>query len=291
MDDFFELFTYGFFQKALLAAVFTSISAGIAGTYIVARRIVFISGGITHASFGGIGLAFLMGFNPLMGAALFAVMAALGIQFFSDRINIREDSSIAIWWSLGMALGVIFVFLTPGYTPNLMSYLFGNILTVRSQELWLMLVLLLLLILVFVRYFREILYIAFDEEFARASGIPVSFLNYLVLILISLAVVMNIRAVGIVLMLSLLTVPQAAANLFTKDFRKMMLLSMVIAFAATFSGLVISWLLNIPSGAAIIFTLIFIFFLLRVAKYLKDRSLSSLQLISEGGSHTSESDV
>lgn len=259
MDDFLHLFTYGFFQKALLAALFTSISSGIVGTYVVARRIVFISAGITHASFGGIGLAFLLGFNPLLGAAFFAVMAAFGIQFFSHEIHIREDSSIAIWWSLGMALGVIFIFLTPGYTPNLMSYLFGNILTVRTQELWAMLILLILLVTLFSRYFREILYIAFDEEFARASGIPVSLLNYLVMILIALVVVMNIRAVGIILILSLLTIPQASANLFTRDFRKMMLLSILFAFTGTFLGLVISCFLNIPSGATIIFTLVAIF--------------------------------
>ncbi|HOY50272.1 MAG TPA: metal ABC transporter permease [Prolixibacteraceae bacterium] len=259
MDEFLQLFTFAFFKKALLAALFTSISAGITGTYIVARRIVFISGGITHASFGGIGLAFLLGFNPLAGAALFAVFTAFGIQFFSDKIQIREDSSIAIWWSLGMALGVIFVFLTPGYTPNLMSYLFGNILTVRTGELWAMLVLLLLLAAFFIRWFREILYIAFDEEFARASGIPVRFFNYGVMTLIALVMVMNIRAVGIILILSLMTVPQATANLFTRDFRKMMFLSVAFAFGGTFSGLIISYFLNIPSGPAIIFTLILVF--------------------------------
>lgn len=259
MNDFFHLFSFGFFQKALLAALFTSISSGITGTYIVSRRIVFISGGITHASFGGIGLAFLLGFNPLTGAALAAIVAAMGIQLFSRRIHIREDSSIAIWWSLGMALGIIFVFMTPGYTPNLMSYLFGNILTVRTRELWAMLGLMILLVIVFTRFFREILYIAFDEAFAKASGIPVSFLNNLLMILIALVVVLNIRAVGIVLMLSLLTVPQATANLFTKDFGKMMLLSVVFAFAGTFTGLVVSYFLNIPSGAAIIFTLLLVF--------------------------------
>ena len=266
MNEFLQLFTFGFFQKALLAALFTSISAGIAGTYIVSRRIVFISGGITHASFGGIGLAFLLGFNPLVGAALFAVLTAFGIQFFSDRIHIREDSSIAIWWSLGMALGVIFIFMTPGYTPNLMSYLFGNILTVRSTELWAMLILLLLLGAFFIRWFREILYIAFDEEFARASGIPVNFFNYSVMTLIALVLVMNIRAVGIILILSLMTVPQAAANLFTRDFRKIMLLSVLFAFTGTFSGLIISYFLNIPSGATIIFTLILFFGIMKLVR-------------------------
>ncbi len=266
MNEFLHLFTFSFFQKALLAALFTSISAGITGTYIVSRRIVFISGGITHASFGGIGLAFLLGFNPLVGAALFAILTAFGIQFFSDKINIREDSSIAIWWSLGMALGVIFIFLTPGYTPNLMSYLFGNILTVRSAELWAMLILLILLGAFFIRWFREILYIAFDEEFARASGIPVNLLNYGVMALIALVLVMNIRAVGIILILSLMTIPQATANIFTRDFRKMMFLSVLFAFTGTFSGLIISYFLNIPSGATIIFTLIIIFGIMKLCK-------------------------
>ena len=266
MSDFIELLQFGFFQKALLAAVFASISCGITGTYIVARRIGFISGGITHASFGGIGLAFLMGFNPLLGAAIFAVLSAVGIQFFAEKGGVREDSSIAIWWSLGMALGVIFVFLTPGYTPNLMSYLFGNILTVSMEEITAMFLLTVLLALIFGYWFRNILYIAFDEEFARASGLPVKLYNYMVVILIALTVVLNIRVVGIILILSLLTIPQATANLFTKDFRKLIFLSALFALLGSLSGLVVSYFLNIPSGATIIFILVFVFGILRVFK-------------------------
>ncbi len=266
MDTFFELFTYDFFQKAVLAAVFASISCGIIGSYIVSRRIVFISGGITHASFGGIGLAFLMGFNPLLGAVLFAVAAALGIQFFTNVAEIREDSSIAIWWSLGMALGIIFVFLTPGYTPNLMSYLFGNILTVTNSELWWMFMLNVLIIGFFTLFFRKILYIAFDEEFARTAGLPVQLFNYLTMTLIALTVVLNIRVVGIILILSLLTIPQASANLFTKDFKKLLILSTVFAFIGTLLGLFISYFLDIPSGASIIFTLVLMFGILRLLK-------------------------
>ncbi|HKL33693.1 MAG TPA: metal ABC transporter permease [Tangfeifania sp.] len=267
MSSLIELFSYDFFLKAFLAAVFASISCGIVGSYIVSRRIVFVSGGITHASFGGIGLAFLLGFNPLLGAVLFAVMSALGIQFFTKVAHVREDSSIAIWWSLGMALGIIFVFMTPGYTPNLMSYLFGNILTVTISELFWMFALNVLIILFFVFFFRKILYIAFDEEFARAAGLPVTLFNYLTITLIALTVVLNIRVVGIILILSLLTIPQAAANLFTKDFLKMLLLASLFAFIGTISGLFISYFLDIPSGAAIIFTLVIIFALLRVYKY------------------------
>jgi len=266
MSAIIELFSYDFFQKAFLAAVFASISCGIIGGYIVSRRIVFISGGITHASFGGIGLAFFLGFNPLLGAALFAVLSALGIQFFTKVAEIREDSSIAIWWSLGMALGIIFVFLTPGYTPNLMSYLFGNILTVTISELWWMFSLNVVIIALVTLFFSKILYIAFDEEFARAAGLPVALFNYLTMTLIALTVVLNIRVVGIILILSLLTIPQATANLFTKDFKKLLILSSVFAFIGTISGLFFSYFLDIPSGAAIIFTLVIIFAVLRVVK-------------------------
>jgi len=268
MHELLELFTFGFFRNALLTALFASISGGIIGTYVVTRRIVFISGGITHASFGGIGLAFLLGFNPLLGAILFAILSALGIQFFSHKFKVREDSSIAIWWAFGMALGIIFVFLTPGYTPNLMSYLFGNILTVSKQELQIMLAVLVLLVVVFRIYFRRILYISFDEEFARISGLRVSMYNYGMIVLVALVVVMNIRAVGIILVLAQLTVPQAAANLFTKDYLHIMILSVVIGLVGTLSGLFISFYLNIPSGATIIFTLIILFGIFRLIKWL-----------------------
>lgn len=268
MGNLIELFSYDFFQKAFLAAVFASLSCGIVGSYIVSRRIVFISGGITHASFGGIGLAFLLGFNPLAGAVIFAVGAALGIQFFTKVARVREDSSIAIFWSLGMALGIIFVFMTPGYTPNLGSYLFGNILTVSIAELWWMFILNLVIILSFSLFFRQILYIAFDEEFARAAGLKVDLFNYLTITLVALTVVLNIRVVGIILILSLLTIPQASANLFTKDFKYLLILSSIFAFLGTIIGLFISYFLDIPSGATIIFTLVVMFGILRLYKHL-----------------------
>ena len=269
MQDFIELFSYDFFQKAFISAVLASISCGIVGSYIVSRRIVFISGGITHASFGGIGLAFFLGFNPLLGAVIFAVLSALGIQFFTQKGNVREDSSIAIWWSLGMALGVIFTFITPGYTPNLMSYLFGNILTVSISEIWLMLSLDILVVLFFGIYYRKILYVAFDEEFAKAAQIPVALFNYILIVIIALTVVFNIRVVGIILILSLLTLPQATANLFTNNFKILILLSTLFAFIGTMAGLLISYFADIPSGATIIFTLILIFGFFRLIRFFR----------------------
>ncbi|MBN1926445.1 MAG: metal ABC transporter permease, partial [Prolixibacteraceae bacterium] len=167
MDFMLDLLNYTFFINALTAAFLTAISCGIIGTYIVSRRMVFIGGGITHASFGGIGIAYFLGMNPVIGAAVFAILSALGINYFTHRGNIREDSSIAIWWSLGMAIGIIFISITPGYAPNLMSFLFGSILTVTSSDLVYMGIVTLIVALLFILFFRLIMMIAFDEEFAR----------------------------------------------------------------------------------------------------------------------------
>ena len=263
MGTFTDLFKYDFFLHAFWASLFSAISCGLIGTYIVSRRIVFISGGITHASFGGIGIGYFFGWNPLLGAAIFSILSALGIQLFTQKGKLREDSSIAIWWSLGMAIGIIFIYLSPGYAPNLMSYLFGSILTVSTGEIWLMAGLSLILTAFFAVMYRMILYVAFNEEFAKATGLPVNRINYIMISLIALTIVLNIRVVGIILIMSLLTVPQATANLFTNDFKKMMFLSVLFAFLGSFSGLLISFFADIPSGASIIFTLVILFSLMK----------------------------
>ncbi len=275
MDILIELFSYDFFVNAFLASVLAAISCGIIGTYIVSRRIVFISGGITHASFGGIGMGHYLGINPLIGAGIFSILSGMGIQLFSSKGKVREDSSIAIWWSLGMAIGIIFVYMTPGYAPNLMSYLFGSILTVSTGEIWLMLALSVIIILFFTLFYRTILYVAFDEDFAKTSGLPVNLFNYLLMILISLTIVLNIRVVGIILILSLLTIPQATANILTRDFGRMMVYSVGFAFLASFIGLLISYFADIPSGATIIFTQVVLFGVVNLIKILfKERQKS-----------------
>ena len=263
MGTFIELFSYDFFLHALWASFFSAITCGLIGTYIVSRRIVFISGGITHASFGGIGIGYFLGLNPLLGAAVFSVLSALGIQFFTQKGKLREDSSIAIWWSLGMAIGIIFIYLSPGYAPNLMSYLFGSILTVSVTEIILMAILSLVLAVFFLIMYRPILYVAFNEEFARVTGLPVNRVNYLLISLIAVTIVLNIRVVGIILILSLLTLPQATANLFTNDFKRMVFLSVLFAFTGSFIGLNLAFFADIPSGASIIFTLVILFGLMK----------------------------
>ena len=266
MEQILDLFHYQFFVNAFLSALLASIACGFIGTYIVARRIVFISGGITHASFGGIGISYFMGFNPVLGAAVFSILSALGIEFISKRTEVREDSAIGILWSLGMALGIIFIFLTPGYAPNLMTYLFGSILTVNTTDLLLMGLNTLLIVCFFFVFYRLILYISFDEEFARAHKVPVSLINNILLIMVALTIVLSIRVVGIILVISFLTLPQTTANIFTKDFKKMIGLSVLIGCIGSFAGLMFSYYLNIPSGASIIFSFAIIFIVTRLGK-------------------------
>lgn len=263
MENLITLFNIGFFRNAFIAAFFASITCGIIGTYIVSRRIVFISGGITHASFGGIGMGYYFGFNPILGAVVFGIFSALGIEFFTKRADLREDSAIAILWSLGMALGVIFIFLTPGYAPNLMSYLFGNILTVSTEDLIYLLLLAIFVIGVFLIFYRMIIFVSFDEEFALTNNAPVRLFNALLMCLVALTIVLNIRVVGIILVMSLLTIPQAIANLFTKRFDYMMFYSIGFAFLGSLTGLSFSYIYDIPSGAAIIFSLVVLYGLIK----------------------------
>jgi zinc transport system permease protein len=272
MEQILELFHYQFFLNAFLSALLASIACGFIGTYIVARRIVFISGGITHASFGGIGISYFMGFNPVLGAAIFSILAALGIEFISKRTEVREDSAIGILWSLGMALGIIFIFMTPGYAPNLMTYLFGSILTVNATDLLLMGLNTLLIVAFFFVFYRLILYISFDEEFARAHKVPVRLINNILLIMVALTIVLSIRVVGIILVISFLTLPQTTANIFTKDFKKMIGLSVLIGCLGSFAGLMFSYYYNIPSGASIIFSFAIIFIIARLGKEIWLRS-------------------
>ena len=264
--DLLDLFHYGFFRNAFLAAMLMSVSCGLIGTYIVSRRMVFISGGITHASFGGVGIGYFLGISPLAGAAVFALIAALASENLTHRRRIRNDSVIAILWSLGMALGIIFVYMTPGYAPDLMSFLFGSILTVTATDLWFMVSLAITVSVLFFLLYRPILYVSFDEQFARSKGIPVMLYNYLLIVLVALTIVLSIRVAGIILVLSVLTIPQNIANLFTLRFSRIMVASVLIGFVASFLGLVISYYLNIPSGATIIFTLVVLYLVARVVK-------------------------
>lgn len=264
--DILELLHYTFFRHALLGSLFASIACGIIGTYIVTRRLVFISGGITHASFGGIGLGLYAGISPLLSAAVFSVLSAFGVEWLSKRKDMREDSAIAVFWTFGMAVGIIFSFLAPGFTPDLSAFLFGNILTITPTDIWMLATLSVLLILFFTLFLNPIIYIAFDREFARSQRIPVAIFEYLLMMFIALTIVSCLRMVGIVLAISLLTLPQMTANLFTHNFKRIIWLSIAIGYIGCLGGLVISYKLQVPSGAAIIFFSILVYALCKVGK-------------------------
>jgi zinc transport system permease protein len=259
-----SIFQYDFIIKGLLGAVFASITAGLAGTYIVSRRMVFLSGGITHASFGGIGIGYFAGFNPVVGAAIFGILSALGVEYLSVRQKIREDSAIGILWAFGMAIGIIFIYLTPGYSPNLMSYLFGSILTVTNADIIALGIMSLILILYFSIFYRTILYISYDEAFARTYSPYVNTFKYVTTALIALTIVLNIRMAGVILVLSLLTIPPNIAMIFTKVYSKIIIWSILAGFVGTAAGYVISYYAGIPVGATIIFTLVIIWAIVKI---------------------------
>ena len=261
-----NLLQYTFFQHALLGSLLASIACGIIGTYIVTRRLVFISGGITHASFGGIGLGLFAGISPILSAAVFSVLSAFGVEWLSRRKDMREDSAIAVFCTLGMALGIMFSFLSPGFAPDLSAYLFGNILTINQADLWMLGILAMILTGFFYLFIRPIVYIAFDREFARSQRIPVAIFEYLLMMFIALTIVSCLRMVGIVLAISLLTLPQMTANLFTHSFKRIIWLSIAIGYIGCLGGLVISYKLQVPSGAAIIFFSILVYALCKVGK-------------------------
>lgn len=263
-----NIFEYTFFQNAIIGSLLASIVCGFIGTYIVSRRLVFISGGITHASFGGIGLGVFLGINPILSAMVYAVLSAFGVEWMSRHVNVREDSAIALFWTFGMSVGILCSFLTPGFMPDLPSFLFGSILTISTSDLVLLGIVTAVVAFTFALLYRTILSIAFDSTFARSQRLPVSAIEYLLMGLIAMTIVSTLRLVGIVLAMSLLTVPQMTANLFTYDFRRIIALSIVIGWADCIAGLLISFWLNVPSGASIIFASIVIYGILRAIKAL-----------------------
>jgi len=267
-----NLFEYTFVVRSLLGALFASITAGLAGTYIVSRRLVFLSGGVTHASFGGIGLGYYLGINPVLGAAIFGVGSALGMEYMSARGKMREDSAIGILWALGMAVGIIFIYLTPGYAPNLMSYLFGSILTVTDGDLIALGIISVVLIIYNALFYRTLLYISFDENYARTFTRHVDLFRYISVGLTGLAIVLNIRMAGVIMILALLTIPANIVMLFTRRYLRIILLSTLVSFAGISSGFAISWFTNLPTGATIVAVLVLFWLVARTIRSLQKSS-------------------
>jgi zinc transport system permease protein len=247
-----EILGYEFFRNALLAGLLASIACGIIGSYVVVKRMVALSGGISHAAFGGIGLGYFLGFDPILGAVGFALAVSTGIGILREKAVQNLDTLIGAVWAAGMALGILFISLTPGYAPDLFSYLFGNILLVPQGDLLLMAVLALVIIGAVIIVYSPLLAVTFDEEYARVMNLPVTALMLLLLGLTALTVVMLIRVVGIILVIALLTLPAAIAREYAGEMRRMMVIAVAGGMIFTFSGIWLSYLFDIPSGATII---------------------------------------
>lgn len=253
MDNFFTaLLEHGFLQTAVLAALLASIGCGVMGSYVVVKRIAFIAGGIAHSVLGGMGAAVYFGFEPLHGALIAAIIAALLIGWVRLNWHAQEDTLISALWAIGMAVGVIFISKAPGYQNDLMSYLFGNILLVEDESLWFMLLLDVFLLIVVAAYHRQFLAVVFDEEFARLRGIPVGFFYLLLLVLVAVTVVLLIQVVGLILVLALLTLPAAVAGHYVHSLGRMMLLATVLGSLISVFGLALSYGPDLPAGPIII---------------------------------------
>ena len=266
-----EFLQYEFFRNALVGVIIISVAAAMIGTYIITRRLVAISGGITHACFGGLGLGFFLGINPILMAAVFAIASAMGVEWMSHRVNVREDSAIAVVWSVGMAIGVLFVFLTPGYVPELNSFLFGNILTISRADILAFAIFTAVLIAFFVLFYQKIVYCAFDPDFAMVIHLPVRFITYTMTVFVAVCIVLTIRLVGVMLLMSMLSLPMMSAEIYFRRFRSMVLASVVISLVCCVSGLVIGAMVDVPCSAIIVMIMVGVYVLMRLLKPLISR--------------------
>ncbi len=247
-----EALNFGFVQHALIAGILVSIAAGIIGSLIVVNRMVFLAGGMAHASYGGIGMAVFFGFPIFLGASLFTVAAALLIAHLTLYKRHRMDTFIGLIWAVGMAIGVIFIDLTPGYNVDMMSYLFGSILAVSTQDIYFMSALLAVILFVVTFWYRDILAVSYDSEYAALRGVNVKFFYTLILILSALTVVVAIKVVGLILVIAMLTIPVYIAEKLSNSLLSMMFISGLIATVFTLIGLWFSYTYNLTSGASII---------------------------------------
>lgn len=254
-----ELLHYEFMRNAFFAAVLVGIACGIVGAFVVIKKIVFISGGISHAAFGGIGLGYLLNINPVLTAIPFSLLSAIVIGILSKKTKISEDSAIGILWSVGMALGILFISLSPGYAPDLFGYLFGSILTVPMSDIIIMLVLDIIIIVTVLLLYKELHALSFDEEFSMIVGVPTKTLYLILLCLVALSIIVLIRVIGIILVIALLTIPATIAKQFTSNLKKLIVLSTINAVVLTVIGLWLSYVFDLPSGATIVLLLAFVF--------------------------------
>ncbi len=247
-----EALQFEFMQNALIAGLLASVICGVMGTMVVVNRIVFLSGGIAHAAFGGIGLAFFFGWPYLVGTIGFSIIAALVMAIVTLKAKHRADTIIGVIWAIGMAIGILLLDLTPGYNVDLMSYLFGSILTVPDSDIWMMVAVAAVIFGVVTYFYNDYLALSYDEEFAQIRGVRVNTLYVLMIVMLALGVVMIIQVVGLILVIALMTIPPYIAEKYSKSLVSMMVLSSVLSALFTVIGLWLSYVFNLTSGASII---------------------------------------
>lgn len=253
MVEFFDaLLAHRFLQNAVLGGILASIGCGIMGSFVVVKRIGLLAGGIAHAVLAGMGAAYFYQVDPLQGALLAAVLAAIIIGWVKLNFRQNEDTIIAALWAAGMAVGVLFVSKTDGYNVDLMSYLFGNILLISERDLYLIAILDTVVLTVVALFYKQFLAIAFDEEFAKLRGVPVALFYILMLIMVALTVVMLIQIVGLILVIALLTLPAAIASQFFKRLSTIIIVAIGLAMFFTQAGLVASFSPDLPAGSVIV---------------------------------------
>ncbi len=256
-----EILEYTFMQRALAAGIITGVVCAVVGTFIVLKGLSFMGAGIAHSSFGGVALGILTGINPVITAVIFCLCTGLGIGVISRKGKLKEDTAVGIFFVSTMALGILFIGMMKSYTTDLFGYLFGSILAVTGQDIWIIVILGVVEIIIIGLFYKELFFITYDEEMAEVTGLPAKFLFYLLLSFISLTVVISIKIVGIILVSALLIAPAAAAQQLSEDFKKMMGLSVVFGVTSTTGGLFLSYWLNTASGATIVLLSTFIFFI------------------------------
>ncbi|RKW35539.1 MAG: metal ABC transporter permease [Leptotrichia sp.] len=276
--EFLEIFNYAFMRNALIVGILSSICCGIIGTYIVNKKMVFISSSISHASYGGIGIGvYLIYFfklplnDPLIFGLIFSILSGVLILILKDFFGVNGDLGIGIMMSFGMAIGIIFSFMTPGYQADMSTYLFGNILLSNSMNIISLLILDIITIIFFVIFYKAIVYSSFDENFYKLYGVPVKFVNYFMIIIISSAIIINIKTIGIILIISILTIPQATAAIIARKYSVIIYLSILFSFLGILFGLLFSYIFNIPSGPAIIVALIVIMLIVKIGDFVKKK--------------------
>lgn len=255
------ILSYHFLQNAILASILASIVCGLIGVIVIEKKLVMMSGGIAHTAYGGVGFGYLCGIEPIIGAFIFSILAAFGIGAIKRKGGGNSDVIIGLFWSLGMALGIVFLALMPGYPPDMNSYLFGNILSVTKVDLSLMIVLTMIVVTVVILFFHNWKVYLFDEEFAKVIGVKIRILEYILLVLIAMSVVVLIRVTGIIMVIALLTAPAAIASFFTNKLKNRMILASIIGIICCLLGLAISYQLDIASGACIVILAVSVYFI------------------------------